>query len=68
LSGFTPLVAVAADADLTRALHEAEHELIRQIEHQKAMGEPMHNRRLSGRTIRHPAVRAPAVRPPHQGA
>ncbi|MDZ4266235.1 MAG: hypothetical protein U1D00_11155 [Mycobacterium sp.] len=65
LPGRPPLVAVAADTDLTRALHEAKHELIRQIEQQKAMREPMHNRRLSGRTIRHPvaAPRRPTASP-----
>ncbi|MCV7155050.1 hypothetical protein [Mycolicibacterium pyrenivorans] len=50
-----------------RALHEAKHELIRQIEHQKMMREPMHNRRLSGRTIRHP-VAAPRGPAPFPGA
>ena len=65
LPGRPLLVAVAADADLTRALHEAKHELIRQIEQQKVMREPMHNRRLSGRTIRHPVAspRGPAASP-----
>ena len=59
LPGLTPLVAVAADADLTRALHEAKRELTRQLEHQKTEHEPMHNRRLRGPTIRHPSASPP---------
>ncbi len=35
LPGLTPLLAVAADMDLTRALQDAKHELIRQLEQQK---------------------------------
>ena len=35
LPGQAPLVAVAADRDLTRALSEAKRELIRQIDHHK---------------------------------
>ena len=54
LPGRPPLVAVAAGADLTRALHEAKSELIRQLEHQRTVRQPMHNRRLTGRTVRHP--------------
>lgn len=54
LPGRPPLVAVAANADLTRALHEAKSELVRQLHHQRVERQPMHNRRLSGRTIRHP--------------
>lgn len=52
LPGLTPLVAVAANPDVTRALCDAKRELIRQIEHQKSAREPMNNRRL-GATIRH---------------
>lgn len=55
LPGRPPLVAVAADPDPTRALHEAKQELIRQLERQKTVRQPMHNRRLSGGTIRHPS-------------
>ncbi|MGV0745814.1 hypothetical protein [Mycolicibacterium sp. XJ870] len=54
LPGRTPLVAVADNLDITRALHDAKQELIRQLEHQKSTREPMHNRRLTDRTIRHP--------------
>jgi hypothetical protein len=59
LPGLNPLVAVADDMDLTRALHDAKRELIRQLEHQKAALEPMHNRRLREKTIRHPSASAP---------
>jgi ribosome-associated translation inhibitor RaiA len=55
LPGRNPIVAVANEADLTRALHDATRELIRQLEHQKSMREPLHNRRLRDRTIRHPS-------------
>jgi ribosome-associated translation inhibitor RaiA len=58
LPGLTPLVAVADSADITRALHDAKHELIRQLEHQKAAREPMHNRKLLRDTIRHPRTAA----------
>ena len=58
LPGLTPLVAVADNADITRALHDAKHELIRQLEHQKVTREPMHNRRLVRDTIRHPGTSA----------
>jgi hypothetical protein len=57
LPGLTPLVAVAENADVTRALCDAKRELIRQIEHQKSAREPMNNRRLSA-TIRHPGTAA----------
>lgn len=56
LPGLPPLVAVADNRDITRALHEAKDELIRQLEHQKSAREPMHNRKLGHNTIRHPAV------------
>lgn len=46
LPGYSPLVAVAADPNLDRALAEAKRELIRQIEDHKSMREPKHNRRL----------------------
>ena len=54
LPGLPPLVAVAENPDITRALGEAKRELIRQLEHQKSAREPMNNRRLRRATIRHP--------------
>ena len=54
LPGLPPLVAVAVNSDITRALGDAKRELIRQLEHQKSAREPMNNRRLRGNTIRHP--------------
>ncbi len=59
LPGLPPLVAVADNPDLTRALGEAKHELIRQIEHQKSEREPMNNRRLRSATVWHPDTRTP---------
>lgn len=59
LPGFPPLVAVAENPDVTRALCDAKRELIRQIEHQKSAREPMNNRQLNA-TIRHPDT---SVRP-----
>jgi ribosome-associated translation inhibitor RaiA len=59
LPGHPPLVAVADNPDLTRALCEAKCELIRQLEHQKSVREPMNNRRLRNATIRHPHTSAP---------
>jgi ribosome-associated translation inhibitor RaiA len=59
LPGHPPLVAVADNPDLTRALCEAKYELIRQLEHQKSAREPMNNRRLRNATIRHPHTSAP---------
>ena len=56
LPGLPPLVAVADNPDLTRALGEAKHGLIRQIEHQKSEREPMNNRRLRSATARHPNI------------
>ncbi len=58
LPGLPPLVAVAENRDITRALHDAKRELIRQIEHQKSASEPMRNRRLGHNTIRHPGTSA----------
>jgi len=52
LPGLEPLVAVAENPDITRALSDAKRELIRQIEHQKSGFEPMNNR-LRRATIRH---------------
>jgi ribosome-associated translation inhibitor RaiA len=57
LPRLTPLVAVAKNSDVTRALGDAKRELIRQIEHQKSLREPMNNRRFSA-TIRHPDISA----------
>jgi ribosome-associated translation inhibitor RaiA len=54
LPGLPPLVALAEDQDLTRALGEAKRELIRQIDHHKSAREPMNNRQLRSETIRHP--------------
>ena len=56
LPGRPPLVAVAGNMDLTRALHNAKAELIRQLEHQKSAREPMHNRKFRSETIRHPGA------------
>jgi ribosome-associated translation inhibitor RaiA len=50
LPGYSPLVAVVADRNLNRALAEAKHELIRQIEDHKSMREPKHNRHLRKKT------------------
>src|ERR1700730_13636822 len=46
LPGLPPLVAVAENPDITRALGEAKRELVRQLEHQKSASEPMKHRRL----------------------
>jgi hypothetical protein len=54
LPGLPPVVAVADNPDVSRALCQAKRELIRQIEHQKSAREPMNNRRLRSATIRHP--------------
>jgi hypothetical protein len=59
LPGHPLLVAVADNPDITRALCDAKRELIRQIEHQKAAREPMNNRRLRRRTMRHPGNATP---------
>jgi hypothetical protein len=58
LPSLPPLVAVAKNPDITRALSDAKRELIRQIERQKSARKPMNNRRLSA-TIRHSAARLP---------
>lgn len=57
--GRAPLIAVAANADLTRALHAAKSELVRQLELQKGERRAMHNPRLGGRSIRHPVAGTP---------
>ena len=59
LPGHPPLVAVADNPDITRALCDAKRELIRQLEHQKSTHDPMNNRRLRRATIRHPVTSAP---------
>ena len=59
LPGLPPLVAVADNLDLTRALGEAKRELIRQVEHQKSEREPMNNRRLRSTMVRHPDTPTP---------
>jgi hypothetical protein len=68
LPGLPPLVAVADNRDITSALLDAKHELIRQLKHQKSVLEPMHNRKLGHNTIRHPGVSAHGHRisPPAQ--
>jgi hypothetical protein len=58
LPGLPPLVAVAENPDMARALGEAKRELIRQFEHQKSAREPMNNSRLRRATIRHPSASA----------
>jgi len=58
LPGLPPLVAVAENPDISRALGEARRELIRQLEHHKSAREPMNNRRLRRATIRHPGASA----------
>ena len=53
LPGRPPLIAVAENSDITRALCDAKRELIRQLEHQKSARDPMSSRRRSSATIRH---------------
>jgi ribosome-associated translation inhibitor RaiA len=53
LPGRAPLVAVAENPDITRAVFEAKRELIRQLEHQKSARDPMSSRRRNSATIRH---------------
>lgn len=52
LPGHPPLVAVAENPDIAHAMSEAKRELIRQLEHQKSVGDPMSSRRRSSATIR----------------
>lgn len=52
LPGRAPLVAVAENPDITRAICEAKRELIRQLEHQKSARDPMSSRRRNSATIR----------------
>ena len=56
LPGHQPLVAVAGNPNITRALSEVKRQLIRQLEHQKSAQEAMNNRRLRSATIRHPGA------------
>lgn len=60
LPGRPPLIAIAENPDIDCALSEAKRELVRQLEHQKSMREPMNNRRLRGATIRQPGASASA--------
>jgi ribosome-associated translation inhibitor RaiA len=53
LPGRAPLVAVAENPDITRAICEAKRELIRQLDHQKSARDPMSSRRRNSATIRH---------------
>jgi ribosome-associated translation inhibitor RaiA len=46
LAGYPPILAKAADRDLSRALAEAKRELLQQIEHEKKKREPKANRLL----------------------
>ena len=59
LPGRPPLVAVAENPDLARALCDAKRVLIRQLEHQKSAREAMKNRRLRIASIRHPDTSTP---------
>ena len=52
LPGREPLVAVAKNSDITRAICDAKRELIRQLEHQKSARDPMSSRRRNSATIR----------------
>ena len=52
LPGREPLVAVAENSDITRAICDAKRELIRQLEHQKSARDPMSSRRRNSATIR----------------
>jgi ribosome-associated translation inhibitor RaiA len=52
LPGRAPLVAVAENPDITRAICDAKRELIRQLEHQKSSRDPMSSRRRNSATIR----------------
>jgi hypothetical protein len=61
LPGLPQLIAVGESSDITRALAEAKHELIRQLEHQKSAREPMSNRRLRRATIRRATAFAPST-------
>ena len=63
LPGFPPLVAVAGDRDIARALHEAKRELIRQLRQEKSARDPMHNRKL-GRTSTSSSARPVVPRRP----
>jgi hypothetical protein len=56
LPGWPPLVAVVENVNIVRALEEAKHELVRQIEHQKATHEPVTSPRRRTATIRHPGA------------
>jgi len=53
MPGRAPLVAVAENPDIVRAISEAKRELIRQLDHQKSTRDPMSSRRRRSATIRH---------------
>lgn len=59
LQGRPPLVAVAANADLTRALYEAKSELVRQLDRHTMARQPMRNRGPLGRTLSRPIAGPP---------
>jgi ribosome-associated translation inhibitor RaiA len=59
LPGRAPLVAVAENTDIIRALCRAKRELIRQLEHHKSARDPMSSRRRSSATIRREVTSAP---------
>jgi ribosome-associated translation inhibitor RaiA len=50
LAGYPPIIAKAADRDLSRALAEARRELVQQIEQEKKKREPKANRLLRKKT------------------
>ncbi len=54
LPGHPPLVAVAENPDISHALSDAKRELIRQLEHQKSVGDPMSS---AGAAARRSAIR-----------
>ena len=54
LPGLPPLVSVAENREITRALRDAKHELIRQLQHQKSARNPRHNRKAGHDAIRRP--------------
>ena len=59
LPGRQPLTAVAENPNINHALSEAKRELIRQLEHQKSVDDPMNTRRRRRATIRHPGASVP---------
>lgn len=57
LPGVPPLVAVSAHQELPHAIGEAKRELLHQIDRHKFERQPMSNRHLRAKTIRHPSTR-----------